>query len=49
VVILYDEVYMSDEEWVRLLLSILRSLTLEARGGNAVGVPERYARRRRLS
>jgi len=26
VVILYDEVYMTDDEWVGLLLSILRSL-----------------------
>jgi hypothetical protein len=49
VVILYDEVYMRDEEWVRLLLSILRSLTSEARDGNDGGVPELRARGRRLS
>jgi hypothetical protein len=29
VVILYDEVYMTDDEWVRLLISILRSLPSE--------------------
>jgi hypothetical protein len=29
VVILYDEVYMTDEEWVRLLLGVLRSLASE--------------------
>ena len=43
---MYDDVYMRDEEWVRLLLSILRSLTSEARDGNGNGVPECHPRRR---
>jgi len=34
VLILYDEVYMRDDEWVRLLLSILRSLASESRDGS---------------
>lgn len=42
-IIPYDEVYMTDEEWVRLLLTIIRSLALE-RGDDHGGRREKPIR-----